>query len=475
MASPAISSMDQYASPSKDEKIVPHHGDACGSSDTEKGESREVFQENVDGVEFRTVSWQRATVVFLKINFAMSILAIPGALGALGSVGGSLCIVGYTSLNVYTALVLGDFKHNHTECHTLADMMGLIWGRWGRELVGVQIIVAQVLISAGGIVTSAIGLNALSDHGTCTVVFGLVSAVLITLFSSIRTFSRLGWLTWFGFIIFVLGVFIFVVAVTQVDRPAAAPKTGDFDLGWAPIAYPSFVVGMINATNIFISTCGSSMFLPVISEMKRPQDYRKACLVAGFIVMAMYLSFSLVIYRWCGTWISTPAFGSAGPLIKKIAYGVSLPGLILGVGIYQHVAAKYAFVRILRDSEHLQANTFTHWATWLGINLALGTAAFIVAEAVPILNYLLGLAGSLCFAPFSLVFPALLWMYDFKSYKTGTLGQKIKYGLHMLIMILGFYMIVAGTYSVAVLIKEAFNTGAIAKVFDCADNSGFVQ
>ncbi|GKU11570.1 unnamed protein product, partial [Fusarium langsethiae] len=141
----------------------------------------------------------------------------------------------------------------------LADMMGLIWGRWGREMVGIQIIIAQVLISAGGIVTSAIGLNALSDHGTCTVWFAFVSAVLITMFSSIRTFSKLGWLTWFGFITFVLGVFVFVVAVTQVDRPAAAPQTGDFDLGWAPIAFPSFVVGMINATNIFISTCGSSM------------------------------------------------------------------------------------------------------------------------------------------------------------------------------------------------------------------------
>ncbi|GKU11900.1 n amino acid transport system protein [Fusarium langsethiae] len=217
------------------------------------------------------------------------------------------------------------------------------------------------------------------------------------------------------------------------------------------------------------------MFLPVISEMKRPQDYRKACLLAGFIVMAMYLSFSLVIYRYCGMWLSTPAFGSAGPVIKKVAYGISLPGLILGVGIYQHVAAKYAFVRILRDSKHLQANTFTHWGTWLGINLLLGSAAFIVAEAVPILNYLLGLAGALCFAPFSLVFPALLWMYDFKRYKTGTLEQKIKYGLHVLIMVLGFYMIVAGTYSVGVLIKEAFSSGAIAKVFDCSDNSGFVQ
>ena len=64
------------------------------------------------------------------------------------------------------------------------------------------------------------------------------------------------------------------------------------------------------------------------------------------------------------------------------------------------MAAKYVFVRILRNSDHLQQNTFVHWGFWLGINLALGTCAYIVAEAVPILNYLLGLAGALVFAPF---------------------------------------------------------------------------
>jgi hypothetical protein len=99
MVSPTISAIEQYPSPDRKEKGTLDHGETP-DFDTGKGESREVFQENVDGVEFRTVSWQRATVVFLKINFAMSILAIPAALGALGSVGGSLCIIGYTSLNV---------------------------------------------------------------------------------------------------------------------------------------------------------------------------------------------------------------------------------------------------------------------------------------------------------------------------------------------------------------------------------------
>jgi hypothetical protein len=67
--------------------------------DTQVGECREIFQTQIDGVEFRTVTWQGATVLFVKIGFAMSILSIPGALATLGSIGGCLAIVGFTALN----------------------------------------------------------------------------------------------------------------------------------------------------------------------------------------------------------------------------------------------------------------------------------------------------------------------------------------------------------------------------------------
>ncbi|OAG02748.1 uncharacterized protein CC84DRAFT_1261448 [Paraphaeosphaeria sporulosa] len=417
----------------------------------------------------------RATIIFLKIQFAMSILAVPGALATLGAVGGALSIVGWQILNTYTAVILGDFRNRHPECHTLADMCGLLFGWIGRELVGLQIMIAQVLITAAGIVSCSTALNALSNHGACTVWFSFVSAVLITGFSSVRTFSRLGWLTWVGFFTFFIAVFIFVVAVTQQGRPAIAPKTGHFELGWTAIAYPSFAAGITASANIFISGSGSMMYMPVVSEMKKPTDYRKACLVAGFFVGVLYLTFSLVIYRWCGVWIATPAFGSAGTLFKKISYGIALPGLVIGVGIYQHVAAKLIFVRILRNTHHLQENTMVHWTTWLGSNLILGILGFIIASAVPILNYLLGLAGSLCFAPFSLVFPALLWMYDFKGYRSGGISQKLIYGLHIIIVLIGLFMVVGGTYGVALSIKEAYATGIIGKAFDCADNSGSVS
>ncbi|KAH0393089.1 hypothetical protein KCU89_g12779, partial [Aureobasidium melanogenum] len=121
---------------------LPQYGEGI-IADTQLGESQEVFQTHIDGVDFRNVSWQLATVVFVKINFAMSILSIPAAMAALGSVGGSLSLIGFTGLNIYTALVLGDYRLEHTQCHMLADMMGNIWGRVGRELVGIQIIIAR--------------------------------------------------------------------------------------------------------------------------------------------------------------------------------------------------------------------------------------------------------------------------------------------------------------------------------------------
>ena len=62
-------------------------------------EAHEVFQKATDGIDFRTVSWPRATIIFLKIQFAMSILAVPGALATLGAVGGALSIVGWEVLN----------------------------------------------------------------------------------------------------------------------------------------------------------------------------------------------------------------------------------------------------------------------------------------------------------------------------------------------------------------------------------------
>lgn len=320
-----------------------------------------------------------------------------------------------------------------------------MWGPIGKEIVGVMVLVAQVLYTSGGIISLATGLNALSGHTLCTVYFTLISCIMVAVFSSIRTFSRLGWITWFTFTTFFISVFIFVIAVSRADRPFAAPKEGPYELGYYNIRHPSFSTGMTATANIFLSGSAGSMYPSIIAEMRRPQDFRKAVLTNGVVVGAVYLTFSIVIYRYCGQWITSPAFGSAGTIIMKLCYGIAMPGLVIGNSLYQHVAAKYLFVRILRNTQHLQKGSLIHWSTWLGINFVLCVAIFIVSEAIPVLNYLLGFAGSLCSGPFCLVFPPLFWYYDYKRRAHKGLKDHILLPFNVFVFCLGIFVVVGGT------------------------------
>lgn len=83
---------------------------------------QEVFQKTSDGVDFRTVTWPRASVIFLKVLFATGVLSIPSAMTELGAVGGALCLLGFGLLNCYVGIIQGNFRNKHPSCHTVADM-----------------------------------------------------------------------------------------------------------------------------------------------------------------------------------------------------------------------------------------------------------------------------------------------------------------------------------------------------------------
>lgn len=262
--------------------------------------------------------------------------------------------------------------------------------------------------------------------------------------------------------------------MTTLDRPAIAPQTGDFDLGFVVIGYPTFIAGMTACATIFASSAATAAFLPVISEMKRPKDYNKAVYVSMSIVTSSYLSLSFVVYYWCGQWVASPSLGSAGPLIKRVAYGVGIIGLAVSACLYVHIAAKYLFVRFLRNSRHLQEDTAVHWATWLGCTVGISICSFLIASGIPIFNYILALAGSFCFSPVAICLPGWLWCHDHGHYRRGNVWQITAYYLHVLMIAFGAFMTIGGTYSVIQEIIDAYASGTIGSAFSCADNSGTV-
>ncbi|KAF2450779.1 hypothetical protein P171DRAFT_468994 [Karstenula rhodostoma CBS 690.94] len=431
----------------------------------------EIFKRGEGYEDFRTVGWIQTTIIFTKLIFATGVLTIPSAMYTLGAFPGAINVLGWQFLNTYCAQIQGQFRHNHAGCHSIADMGNLVGGKIVRELTGILFLVAFILVGASGIVGTSTALNALSNHSLCTNYFSIIATIMVFIAGSPRKFEKIAWVTWAGFLSVFTAIFIVVVGVTTLNRPAAAPQTGEFDFGYHVIGHPTFAAGMVAASTIFCSGAGTGAFLPVMSEMKNPKDYKKAVNWCMGFVTAAYLTFSIVVYWYCGKWVASPSLGSAGPLIKKIAYGIGILGLVVSGALFNHVSAKYIFVRVLRDSKHLQANSFVHWSVWLGTLATVNVVAFLIASGVPIFNYLLSLAGSIAFAPLALGLPGWLWVYDHKDYWKGTLIQKVLYGLHVLMIIISLFLCIGGTYGVIVQIMDAYKDGSIDSAFSCADNS----
>lgn len=47
-----------------------------------------------------------------------------------------------------------------------------------------------------------------------------------------------------------------------------------------------------------------------------------------------------------------------------------------------------------------------HWATWFGVSLLCGVAAFVIGEAVPFFGTLISLLAAIAYAPMAVSYPS---------------------------------------------------------------------
>ncbi|OQV05494.1 hypothetical protein CLAIMM_10221 [Cladophialophora immunda] len=427
----------------------------------------EVFVTGQDGVNFRTVGWIRASMFFLKMTFAAGVLSIPAALYNLGAVAGAIFIVFWGALNTYCAVLQGQFKLRYPSVHTVADsahIAALEMGFTKKNAWVVKEITEFVYLFTW----------ILSRNLQCHI--WLCCYIIVASVASIRKIHNLGWITWVGFISIVTAIMIVVIAVTVRDRPAAAPQTGDFDLGFAalPPAGTTFATAWSASLAIFSSSANTSGFVPVISEMRRPQDYFKSVYVCMAWITSSYLALATTVYAYCGRWVASPALGSAGPTIKIISYAIAIPGLIAGTMICVHVAGKSIFVRILRNTHHLTQNTKTHWAVWLSCTYGTGLLGWILCEAIPFYGSLVSLIGALGFGYLGVCIPAVLWFVLNEGARKRSATMMVLWYAHIGIFVLGLLITVGGTYANVVSIIDQYRTGQVGSAFSCVDNSNTV-
>lgn len=184
----------------------------------------------------------------------------------------------------------------------------------------------------------SIGLNALSTHGACTAIFVAIAAIIGFVFASVRTLGRLSWLAWVGTACVLVSVFVLTVAAGVQERPAEAPQTGPWSSDFKIVGNPTFEEAMAAVSSLVLSYAGVPAFFAVASEMADQRLYTRSVLACQSVATLTYLIVGIVVYYYCGSYVASPALGSAGVLMKKICYGLVLPGLIVSTLLYIHVS-----------------------------------------------------------------------------------------------------------------------------------------
>jgi hypothetical protein len=119
------------------------------------------------------------------------------------------------------------------------------------------------------------------------------------------------------------------------------------------------------------------------------------------LAVSFYLTVSAVIYYYAGPLVASPALGSASPLIRKIAFGIALPTIVVAGVVNGSVACKYIYFRIWSGTDVVHQNSVKSISSWVAICAGCWIAAWAIAEAVPNFNLLLGLIAALFCSWFS--------------------------------------------------------------------------
>ncbi|UNI17526.1 hypothetical protein JDV02_003861 [Purpureocillium takamizusanense] len=428
-----------------------------------------------DGPNFRNVGWLGTACLMMKAQIGLGVLSFPSVFDTLGMIPGVVLLCTVAGITTWSDYMVGVFKLRHRHVYGVDDAGQLMFGRVGRELFAVAFMGQYVMTAGSAMLSISICLNALSDHGACTAVFVAVAFIMVFVLSSIRTLGRMTWLAIAGVVAIIIAVLTVTIATGVQDRPPTAPRDGPWQSDYKLFGSPTFAQASSAVSTLIFAYAGTGAFFPIVSEMRDPRLYPRALALCQTVITVVFLIVGIVVYYNCGSYVASPALGSAGTTIKKVSYGIALPGLLVSGILLAHVSNKYVFVRILRGSDHLTSNTLTHWATWLGCSFGVCIVAYMLASAIPVFNGIVSLAGALFGTLLSFQPMGCMWLYDNWSGGKGKASPGWRWRLmvcwSLFVIASGTFLMVAGTYGSIVGIVDSYRAKGGTSAWSCADNS----
>ncbi|CAG7925021.1 unnamed protein product [Penicillium olsonii] len=420
--------------------------DPQNAGEAKKSASNDPFgSEDVAEVKYRTMTWWQCGMLMIAENVSLGILSIPSTMAVLGMVPAAILIVFLSAISWYTGYIIGQFKVRYPHVHSMGDAGEIIFGPAGRVLLELAQLLLLIFVMASHILTGTILLSTITKSAVCGIVFGVVSLIICFLGALPRTMARVYWLSTISFASIIITTIVTMVSIgVQSEDPVE----------YHAFRQISFYEGFLAFTNIMFGFIVHVTFFGLISETQSPEQFPKSLAMLQITDTVLYLVAGLVIYRYSGQDVKSPAPSSAGPLMKRICFGLAIPTVYIAGIVVGHVACKYVYVRILRGSSHMHRNSFVGIGTWVGIAGLLWTIAWIIAESIPGFNDLLSFISALFGSILSYAIPAIFWLYMNKGRYTSTISKTCLTVLNLVIFGIGCFMCGAGLYVSGRALKE---------------------
>lgn len=422
--------------------------------------------------KFHKLGWKRLTICLIVEAIALGSLSIPSAFAAVGMIAGVILSIFLGLIAIYTSYVVGQVKLKYPAVDHYADAVKLIWGRFGYELASTMFILLLVLLVGSHTLTGTIAwINIVSSPGTCALVWGVISAILLFLLALPPTFAEFAILGYIDFVSIIAAILITIVA-TGVE--ASKAPGGLSAVNWS--AYPpddvSFSSAFLAVTNIVFAYSFAVCQFSFMSELHTPTDYVKSIWALGLIEMFIYTLTGALIYSFVGNEVASPALLSAGSVVSRVAFGIALPVIFISGSINSTVVGRFIMDRAFRNSPIRFIHSKAGWGVWIALLVAITIIAFVIAEAIPFFSALLGIISSLFISGFTFYFPALFWFQLIKEGKWYQGWKNISLSiLNAMCLIIGIVVLVCGTYASVTDIIDQYNSGAVRSPFTCASSA----
>ncbi|KAJ5441274.1 Amino acid transporter transmembrane [Penicillium cf. griseofulvum] len=415
--------------------------------------------EVIGGVRYRSMKWWNCAILMIAQSVSLGVLSLPSSMAVLGLVPGCIIIVGIGALTTYTGYVVGQFKLRHPQIHNMSDAAEILFGAWGREIVGLAQVICFIFLMGAHVLTFSIMMNTLTNHGTCTIIFALVGTVLCFILTLSRRMEEVSYLG----IISSLSIFT-AVMITMIAVGIEAPDPRAY-----AITHPTLMNGFSATLNIVLAYSGHMSFFSFQSELEDPRDYPKALIAFQATDTSLYLVTALVIYRFAGPGVLSPALLSASETVSKIAFGISIGTIVIAGVVICHVGAKCIYVRLFRGTHRMSERSFRSYGTWVLITFVMWVIAWLIALAIPVFNDLLNMIAAAFCSWFSFGLEGLFWLHMNRGQY---LSSKRKIALTVLnIFLVALCCLICGMGLWATGSSIRMNAQAAQKPFSCASNA----